>query len=206
MGFSIPRQVLPFTETGEVLPPDAYKAFWESRRDYEQRQNQNNVSRTEIVPGLCDVLLGRGHTIQNNKGNIRYRKEIKAMMDEYSKGRKLEKTALTKTILDLIHASTGRFLEKDGNNCWMEVDETTARKKVSHSFRTLRRLNVPASDEPRGVKMKNSTDSDGATRDSSPGFQIKGRVHDDSYAGSETSQGFSQAEIDNHSANKRARI
>jgi hypothetical protein len=146
MGFGIPREVLPFTEAGEVLPPNAYRAFWETRRAYEQSQNTDTVvlgSPTDaIVPGPFDVLLGRGHSIQNNQGNIRYRKVIKDMMDGYTKGRKLEKTALTKTIVDLVHASTGRFLEQqDGNNnYWVEVDETTARNKVSHSFRTLKRL------------------------------------------------------------------
>jgi len=207
MGFGIPRQVLPFTDSGEMLPPDAYRAFWERRRDFEQ--SQNAVSRTAIVvPGSFDVLLGRGHSIQNNKGNVLYRKVIKEMMDEYTEGRKLEKTALTKSIVDLIHSSTGRFLEKNGHNCWVEVDETTARKKVSHSFRTLRRLDVRAS-EPRFVKVKSSDDSDEAMSDSSPGSHNRGRSYGDFYAGSETSQGFNltfnATQIDNHVA-KRARI
>lgn len=206
MGFGIPRQALPFTEAGEVLPSDAYKTFWERRRYYEE--NQNTVSRTAIAPGPFDVLLGRGHAIQNSQGNIRYRKVVKEMMDEYTKGRKLEKTALTKTIVDLIHASTGRFLEEDGKNCWVEVDETTARKKVSHSFRTLRRLDMRAS-EPKNGKVKNADDSDGATSDSSPGFHMRGRPYDDSDAGSETPQGFNLTfhgmQIDKRVA-KRAKI
>jgi hypothetical protein len=183
MGFGMPREVLPFTEAGEMLSPDSYKAFWERRRDYEQ--SQNAVSRTAIVvPGSFDVLLGRGHAIQNNEGNVLYRKVISETMDEYTEGRKLEKTALTKTIVERIHSSTGRFLEKDGNDCWVEADETTARKKVSHSFRTLRRLDMRTS-------------------------ETRGREYGDSYAGSETLQGFdlmyNDVQIDNQVA-KRARI
>ena len=96
-----------------------------------------------VVPGPFDVLLGRGRLIQEHLGNLRYRQMIDDLRETYDSVSKLEKTNIAKKIVQVVHASHGRFLQKDegvgfGGFFWIEVDDDTAREKVSHSFRNRR--------------------------------------------------------------------
>ena len=50
-----------------------------------------------------------------------------------------EKGAATAYIVHLVKEEGGRFLkELEGGRSWVEVDEATAREKVSHAFRSRR--------------------------------------------------------------------
>ena len=95
-----------------------------------------------VVPGPFDVLLGRGRLIQEHLGNLRYRQMIDEHKDQYDSASKLEKTNIAKKVVQLVQASQGRFLKRDegedGGGFWIEVDDETAREKVSHSFRNRR--------------------------------------------------------------------
>ncbi|KAL3902641.1 MAG: hypothetical protein SGARI_005740, partial [Bacillariaceae sp.] len=52
-----------------------------------------------IVPGAFDILLGRGKSFQNHKGNLRYRQIIESFREQYeSMGAKREKTKLIKDV------------------------------------------------------------------------------------------------------------
>jgi hypothetical protein len=49
----------------------------------------------------------------------------------------LEKTQLARIIVEKIHERGGRFLKQEGAG-WVEIDDETARTKVSHTFRNHR--------------------------------------------------------------------
>ncbi|KAL3916514.1 MAG: hypothetical protein SGARI_007941 [Bacillariaceae sp.] len=94
-----------------------------------------------IVPGAFDILLGRGKSFQNHKGNLRYRQIIESFREQYeSMGAKREKTKLIKDVVQVIFNGGGRFLRQDDLGRWIPVDLEQSRDKVSHSFRNQKRL------------------------------------------------------------------
>jgi hypothetical protein len=86
-----------------------------------------------------DILLGRGKPIQQRPGNIRYREMIDKHMDKYEEGNSA-KYAITAYIVHLLKEEGGRFLKEVEDGGWVEVDEATARLKISHAFRTRRKV------------------------------------------------------------------
>ena len=93
-----------------------------------------------------DILLGRGKPIQQRPGNIRFRE----MIDNHIIGEKHDQDGNTSSkfakkhptiyIIHLVKGEGGRFLKKLEDGGWVEVDEATARAKVSHAFRTRRQV------------------------------------------------------------------
>ena len=72
------------------------------------------------------------------------------------KANKHEKTEIAERIVSIIHESHGRFLKWD-KDCWVEVEYSVAREKVSHFFRHLRSKTVEASgngNKKRGLEEK----------------------------------------------------
>eukprot|EP00934_Nitzschia_sp_Nitz4_P002914 Nitzschia sp. Nitz4//scaffold95_size97785//49428//50956//NITZ4_004668-RA/size97785-augustus-gene-0.99-mRNA-1//1//CDS//3329560475//2904//frame0 len=92
----------------------------------------------EIHPN--DVLFGRGKTVVEHPGNLRFRTIVGMKMDEYEAASRLEKTCMTENIVQLVKDSRGRFLKRDDGGDWEEVDDETARKKVAHAFRNRRKF------------------------------------------------------------------
>lgn len=118
-------------------------------------------------PERFDVLLGRGQAHKNHPGNRRLNMLVDIRFKEYdaSNSRK-DKTQITS---DIVHQITecgtekGRFLRLCPlNKVWFEVDEETARLKVSQSLRYERRL--PA------AQGKPSSDSETSSRESTAGL------------------------------------
>jgi hypothetical protein len=88
-----------------------------------------------------DVLLGRGKPIQQRPGNIRFREMLEKHMDKYGQQSKMgEKNKVSACIVHMVKEEGGRFLKELKDGGWVEVDEATARAKVSHSFRARIRL------------------------------------------------------------------
>eukprot|EP00934_Nitzschia_sp_Nitz4_P002590 Nitzschia sp. Nitz4//scaffold29_size155292//59278//61341//NITZ4_002653-RA/size155292-processed-gene-0.13-mRNA-1//1//CDS//3329546433//2580//frame0 len=95
------------------------------------------VSNKVVVPAKMDVLLGRGKPLQKHPGNLRYHYIIESYHPQYDVAQKLEKTNLSKAIVEEVKGYGGRFL-KQSDAGWVEVDDETARYKVSHTFRNHR--------------------------------------------------------------------
>jgi len=131
MTFGIPSDILPITPTGE-LKFDAHEELVRRLR----RRDDGCVKRI-VLPGGLDVLLGRGKPLQKHPGNLRYHHFVESYQDEYETASKLEKTNLSKRIVQAMKESGGRFLKQDDAG-WMEIDDDTARYKVSHTFRNHR--------------------------------------------------------------------
>ena len=84
-----------------------------------------------------DVLLGRGKPIQEHAGNIRYHVILDQYQVAYEEAKKYEKMQIADTVVRIVHHLGGRFL-KQQHASWIVVDDTVARDKVSHAFRTRR--------------------------------------------------------------------
>jgi hypothetical protein len=87
-----------------------------------------------------DVLFGRGKTVVEHVGNLRFRNIVRMAMDKYENANRMEKTHITEKIVGTIKETDGRFLKRDDGGEWEEVDHETARKKVAHAFRNRRKL------------------------------------------------------------------
>jgi hypothetical protein len=107
----------------------------EKRRRHERQAH--HIERVG-VPGSFDVLVGKGRTFQEHRGNKQFRRLIDAYCLKYCDASKSDKTALTEKIVGLVKQTSGRFLKDDGAG-WMEVPDEVARLKVSHCFRDQKR-------------------------------------------------------------------
>jgi hypothetical protein len=118
---------------------------WEKRSKLERMRSSIVEGGTDIkvlricIPGTSDILLGKGRKFQEHIGNIRFRYLIEEHRNRYEKAKKTQKTALADGIVSLVHKRSGRFLKDDGAG-WVEVNELTAREKVSSCFRSFRKL------------------------------------------------------------------
>jgi hypothetical protein len=85
-----------------------------------------------------DVLLGRGKPLQQRPGNVRFRELLDKHMDKYEQGAKGAKLKVSAYIVHLVKEEGGRILKELKDGGWVEIDEATARAKVSHAFRARR--------------------------------------------------------------------
>jgi len=92
-----------------------------------------------ILPRKFDVLFGKGKS-REHAGNLRCAYLVEQHQVEYEKANRTGKTHIAQNIIAMIRESGGRFLKKDGNQCWQEVTQTQAREKVAHFFRRLREV------------------------------------------------------------------
>jgi hypothetical protein len=140
VGFGIMKDTLPAVMDGEYTLED----FRQQLEDYRRLEQAEKASSdgTIMVPLVNDILLGRGRPYQENPGNIRMANLIDEYRIEYQSKSKLQKTAMSNKVLQMIKTSDARFLKKSsesGRDYWVEVGDEVARDKVSHSFRTKTR-------------------------------------------------------------------
>ena len=90
-----------------------------------------------------DVLLGRSSNLRNHAGNLKFRQLISDRREEYERtSNNSEKTDIAETIVTRIYQDGGRFLKQADHNKTLceEVDDELARLKVTHTFRSLRKI------------------------------------------------------------------
>ncbi len=154
--FGIPTHGFPVSKDGEILR-HLCSERWSKRRKLEQMKKQkaeaeqtseDQTSKALVVqvqprrvgtPGQNDVLLGRGRLYYSHVGNLRLRYIITERSQAYDEAGSWEKKIVCFEIVKRIKNKSGRFLREDCAG-WIEVDDETAMKKISHSFRTLRGL------------------------------------------------------------------
>jgi hypothetical protein len=134
MTFGISAKLLPVDSDGVVSL--ANHRGWIRSRIQQEESTMETMPRIN-VPGPRDVLLGRGKLTQEHTGNLRFRHIVENHREMYENARKLDKTRLASKIVEILQQTGGRFLERDCAG-WAEVDDETARFKVSHSFRNKR--------------------------------------------------------------------
>jgi hypothetical protein len=105
-----------------------------------QTKSRAGARATHEDPPPNDVLLGKGKPIQQMPGNVRCRKMIENRMEECDDGDRGVKCAVAASILHLLKEEGGQFLKEAEDGGWVEVDESTARLKTSHLFRSRRKV------------------------------------------------------------------
>lgn len=117
-------------------------------RKGEDEEGDRTISGgpTQIMnPLASDILLGRGRPYQEHQGNARFLRVIILYRDQYSRARKREdKASIADEILTLLKMDKndpGRFLRRleNGEEGWVEVNDSIARDKVCHALRAKRR-------------------------------------------------------------------
>jgi hypothetical protein len=134
LSFGIPMKVFPVTSEGETKV-ERHLEWIQQRR---KREESDQDSKRIIIPGAFDVIMGRDRLAQEHTGNVHYLDMIETHLVEYDALSKPKKTELASRIVDGMHESGGRFLKCDGTG-WIEIDDKTARYKVSMAFRSKRR-------------------------------------------------------------------
>lgn len=153
--YGIPVTNEHFPQDGSV--PLQWHREWLMIRKLQERQNlanntmfSNTTSNNEaveyaegtediIIPGKCDVLFGKGKKTKEHVGNIRCNTLVEMSLVKYEEKSKFAKTEIAERILSMTHESGGRFLKWNKTEGWKEVDRETAREKISHYFRHLRK-------------------------------------------------------------------
>jgi hypothetical protein len=92
-----------------------------------------------LSPAPSDVLFGRGKLVKDQPGNIFLHRLAEERMSRYEMSAKWEKTVVASEIIAIIQEKHGRFLKMERGS-WVEVDGEAAREKVSHAFRSRRRI------------------------------------------------------------------
>jgi hypothetical protein len=135
--FGILPQSLPVSEDGE-LKLDNHQEWLQMRRVVEEEVELDKTKSSIITPSRYDILFGRGRPIRENPGNIGLLFLVEQKSLVYEAANKQEKTRISLEIVSMQKAKPSRFLKKNANGLWEEVNEDMAREKVSHAFRTMR--------------------------------------------------------------------
>lgn len=95
-----------------------------------------------VVPGVLDVIMGRGRHNKKKPGNRKLNQLLESYRDEYEASDKFQKTVLAEVVVSKMIEEGSRFLVREGEKkhaLWVEVSLDKARDKVAHDFRNLRR-------------------------------------------------------------------
>lgn len=128
-------------------------------KNQRKKERLAQPKRTRIyVPSQFDVLFGKGTPFQDHVGNIKFRSLIADCSKEYDNGnQKGGKMTIAQDIVDTVRESSGMFLKCDEDGSWVDVDNLTARKKVSTAFRTLRGYKDGRKSEAKAKISKSSS-------------------------------------------------
>lgn len=133
--YGIPTYALPFEVNGNVCREN-HVTFFKRQKDLEEKRHDRHVSEL-VIPGPFDVLVGRTKLCRDHIGTARYRNLVAKYRDFHEQASNFDKTAMAFMIINIVKESSGRFL-KDNGDGWVEVDDNTAREKVSQCFRSFR--------------------------------------------------------------------
>eukprot|EP00980_Cylindrotheca_fusiformis_P015325 scaffold4282_cov112-Cylindrotheca_fusiformis.AAC.8 len=107
-------------------------------------ESQSKIVNPQIVGSLApspgDILFGRGRKVRDHPGNARFLQLIDHYMVKYETAGRVDKACIAEILVRMIKDAGCRFLKKDQNDAWGEVDDSEARKKVAHAFRNRRKL------------------------------------------------------------------
>ena len=96
-----------------------------------------NNNNSTFQPSEHDVVCGRGRGFYNRPGNKRFREIVCQHIPEYlTLKTKLDKSMLLNRIIDLVRRHhNARFIKKNANGAWHEIEENATREKVGHAMR-----------------------------------------------------------------------
>jgi hypothetical protein len=93
-------------------------------------------------PNSFDVLFGRGKTIREHPGNMVLDQIVMTHFERYESIPKERRSEMLGEIVRLMKSTGTRFIKREDKTgfLWRESDDETAKDKVSHCFRSRRRL------------------------------------------------------------------
>ena len=140
MGYGIPLDVLPSTDTGNMKRKNHFE-WIEARKLIEEDGRNNSTHAANIVecPGLNDVVFQKaGKSWNLHPGDVYYRGLIESNHKEHLVSSQTAKKELIWLIVEEIESRNGRFLVYDKRGWWIQLNSRTEiRKKVAISFRNF---------------------------------------------------------------------
>ena len=147
MGFGIPVQLLPTTESGVIKTKN--HSQWFKRRQLLEKNadsaaNAGNTTTTpsELVgaiecPAMNDVLYERSKPCMSHPGNVKFKGLIEAKKEEHGLLTQTGKRDFAWSIVEAVEKRNGRFLTWDRHNgFWIQIeDRSEIRLKVATSLR-----------------------------------------------------------------------
>lgn len=141
MGFGIPVQLLPTTESG-VIKTKNHMQWFKSRQLLEKHASKNSsTTPCELFgaiecPALHDVLYERNKPCIYHPGNGLFKNLIEAKKEEHSHLTQTGKRDFTWSIVREVENNHGRFLTWDRRGFWVQLrDRSEIRLKVATSLR-----------------------------------------------------------------------
>ncbi|KAL3803710.1 hypothetical protein HJC23_003764 [Cyclotella cryptica] len=118
---------------------------------------------TVCVPTDDDVLFGRGGDINKHPGNILFHEEALRLRPWYEESSKEVKFKISEILLESVENREGRFLEKDGDGLWHEVNRNGARRKASQALRErIKGRGASARSQDSSGDERDDTSADGS--------------------------------------------
>jgi hypothetical protein len=147
MGYGIPIELLPVTETGNVKCKNLQQ--WIKVRKALERPTSSADSALlktscQLIecPGLNDVVFRFGTSYLSHPGNVMFLGLIESKIDEHSSSSQEEKRDITWWVIEQVqNERKGRFLAWNGKTgSWsIVIDQMQIRNKVALCFRELRK-------------------------------------------------------------------
>jgi hypothetical protein len=121
---------------------------------FSRETSKKNMTIVE-EPLDYDILLGRGKTSFNHKGNHWFRVFIGLHLRQYMDAKsRMEKTLVVNAVVEAITEAGGRFLKQDSKTeKWVTVGPKKAREKVGHALRDAvgMRVKMAATGKDEGI-------------------------------------------------------
>jgi hypothetical protein len=139
MGFGIPGDLVPMTDTGNVKNKNQLHWLTARRALESQRSLMGAIPVSELpieVPLCFDVLFRYGQPFITHRGNMYFHEVVAARYERHRDSNNDEKIKITWEVVDEIERR-GRFLTWDRKNSWwVEIDNPeTKRSKAATAFK-----------------------------------------------------------------------
>lgn len=147
MSFGIPVNSLPLATDQDLRTGNQQK--WMAKQKAKDRVlKQGGTFDFVDIPGLHDVILGRGKVFQDHSGNQHMRSYVRDLLDDFQNGDKEGKRLATDQVIDTVHSKNGRFIKRNDDGWFETVSRKEAVEKVAASFRTMLSVRNKAQDRP----------------------------------------------------------
>jgi hypothetical protein len=116
-------------------PASSTKSNKTKEKKPKKKPQRRQLSDHPVVPTDRDIFFGRGGYNNTHPGNIRFREEALRIRPIYEELTKEEKYGFSLVLVETMKQENRRFLEKDLDGLWYEVNDKGARKKASQALR-----------------------------------------------------------------------
>lgn len=136
MGYGIPVDLLPLTETGNVKTKNLLQ-WMKVRKHIESTRDQNDGPVPVECPFMNDVIIRFGKAYPNHPGTQMFRGILESLFEEHKDAKSVEqKVNITWRVIDEVERRGGRFLVWDSRGWWIQLtDRAQIRSKVAVSMK-----------------------------------------------------------------------